>query len=57
MNQPGRNPRPPVNTAAKRAYEISEVRLASNSHTMKGSRKNSSMPLTRCRIDTIAITG
>ncbi len=57
MNQPGRKPAPAVKTLAKRSKEISLVRLVSNSQITKGSSRNISAPLTRCRIDTMPAGG
>ena len=57
MNRAGRKPAPVVKTLAKRSKEISLVRLLSKSQMTKGSSRNISAPLTRCRIDTMPAGG
>ncbi len=50
-------PNPATKTLVKVSYEISELTLLSNIQTTKGSSRNSSAPLTRCRIDTMPAVG
>jgi hypothetical protein len=49
-------PTPAAKAERKTSNEISEVTLASNIQMMKGISRNSSTPLTRCRIDTSEVS-